>query len=100
MNIDRSHEDHGTKLTNVVSKFNELTTRDGGGPGTQGSCRHLVAAERAEGDVPIGDGGGSGCAYRGSALSPRSGVLAKWKGQWLPTGGRCHWSFSIRTRFT
>eukprot|EP00956_Cyclotella_meneghiniana_P002141 scaffold2418_cov58-Cyclotella_meneghiniana.AAC.15 len=55
-------------------------------------------AERAEGDVPIGDGCGSGCApYRGSALSPRSGVLAKWKGQcWLPTGGQCHchWSFS------
>ena len=23
----------------------------------------------------------------------RSGVLAKWKGQWLPTGGQCHWSF-------
>ena len=24
--FDRSHEDHGTKLTNVVSKFNELAT--------------------------------------------------------------------------
>ena len=26
LTTDRSHEDHGTKLTNVVSKFNELTT--------------------------------------------------------------------------
>eukprot|EP00956_Cyclotella_meneghiniana_P033098 scaffold93253_cov23-Cyclotella_meneghiniana.AAC.1 len=38
---------------------------------------HEDHAERAEGDVPIGDGCDSGCAYRGSALSPRSGVLAK-----------------------
>ena len=26
LTTDRSHEDHGTKLTNVVSKFNELAT--------------------------------------------------------------------------
>ena len=26
LTTDRSHEDHGTKLTNVVSKINELST--------------------------------------------------------------------------
>eukprot|EP00956_Cyclotella_meneghiniana_P040242 scaffold190449_cov43-Cyclotella_meneghiniana.AAC.1 len=55
---------------------------------------HLVAALWVEGNVPIGDSGSCGSAYRGSAISPTTEVLAKWKGQWLPTGGQCHWGFS------
>ena len=78
-----SHKVHGTKLANLVSKLNELATRDGGGPGAQNSCRHLVAAEWAEGDVLIGYGCGSGCAYWGSALTITISTVCVFLECWL-----------------
>ena len=95
----RSHEDHGTKLTNVVSKINGLTTWDSCGQRAEGGCWWKVAAERAEGAVLIGKGCSGSRNYWGSALSLtcmwQLGVLEMGECQWLPGAKWHHWDLSM-----